>query len=331
MPDGRRFTHLLCGQIYVRRAEGDDEAIGEVATRQGGIVSRSQLAELGVGRRAIEHRMRTARLRRIHPGVYAVGHGAIGLTGFAFAAVASVAPGAASHATAVALWGLGEEPAGPVHVTATGRRRPRRGVVVHHAVLPPADRALIEGIPVTSVARTILDESAVRSRQRLRRLVKEAEFAGLVDCDALADVLARHPRRRGRRALARIVDEYVLGAGRTRSELEDRFLAFRASRGLPMPETNVVLDLPSGKIEVDCLWRDARLVVELDGRQAHSTAGAFEADRARDRRLVAAGWRPMRVTWAHLHRDSDTLEREIRGALDTASADARRSGHTVGA
>lgn len=324
MPDGRRFTHLLCGQIHVRRAEGDDDAIAELATLQHGIASRPQLLELGVSGRSIDHRLGVGRLRRLHAGVYAVGHESIGLSGFALAAVLSATPGAAaSHATAVALWSLGEAPGLPVHVTATEARARRRGVVIHRSVLPPEEVAIVDGIPVTSVARTILDESGARSDRSLRRLIKQAEFAELVDSEALAEILERYPRRRGRRALARIVAGYILDAGVTRSELEDRFLAFCASRGLPLPETNVEIEVADRTLEVDCVWRKARLIVELDSRRAHHTDTAFEDDRARDRALIAARWIPMRVTWAHLHRDPDTLERDIRDALDARVRDER--------
>jgi len=331
MPGRRGSTHLLCGQLHVRRAGGDDEAIAELALLQHGIVSRRQLLEVGIGERSIDHRLGVGRLRRLHSGVYAVGHEANGRCGVALAAVLIAAPSAAvSHSTAVVLRDLGEAPALPVHVTATEARRRRRGIVVHRAVLPPEDVEIVDGIPVTSVARTLLDMSGVGDGGRLRRLVKRAEFEGLVDGDALAEILERYPRRRGRRALARIVEGHVVGAGRTRSELEDRFLAFCADRGLPMPETNVVVELPGGTIEVDCLWRKAGLVVELDGRRAHATEIAFEADRARDRSLIAAGLVPMRVTWAHLHRDPDTLERELRDALDTRPRHGRRFAHTGG-
>jgi very-short-patch-repair endonuclease len=191
----------------------------------------------------------------------------------------------------------------------------RGGVVIHRAGLPKEDVAIVAGIPVTGVARTLLDLSATLDAKALRRLVKQAEFLDLTTVDALVEILARYPRRRGRRALARLVGGLVLSDRRTRSELEDRFLEFCASRGLPLPETNVELPVQGGRMEVDCLWREARLVVELDGRRAHATALAFEDDRARDRALVAAGFSPVRVTWNQLHREPDTLESEIRAAL----------------
>ncbi|MGH2991542.1 MAG: endonuclease domain-containing protein [Solirubrobacterales bacterium] len=331
MPDVRGFTPLLCGRIHVREEQADDEAIALLARRQHGIVARGQLLDLSVSSRAIEHRLRVGRLRRVHAGVYAVGHEAMPYSARAAAAVLSLLPkAAASHTTAAALWGLCDPPAGPIAVTTAESRRSRLGVRVHRGALPASELALVRGIPVTSVARTLLDLSGQVEERRLRRLLKQAEFLGLTDLAALTAVLERHPRRRGRRPLARLVRGYMFETGRTRSELEDRFLAFCAGRGLPLPETNQALKVGGRRFEVDCVWRSARLVVELDGRAAHRTEEAFESDRARDRALIAGGWLPMRVTWAHLHRQADTLESEIRNALGTCLPQARGFPHTGG-
>lgn len=173
---------------------------------------------------------------------------------------------------------------------------------------------MVDGIPCTTVARTLLDLSCRTHERVLRRLVKRAEFEHLTSMLDLAEILERYPRRQGRRVLAGIVAGAAASAGPTRSELEDRFLEFCAEHGLPAPETNVVLELATRRVEVDCLWRAQRLVVELDGYRAHGTATAFEDDRARDRALVAGGWRPMRVTWSQLHVRPKNLAAELRAA-----------------
>lgn len=326
MRDGRGFTHLLCGEIHVRAQTSDDEAIAALASRQQGIAGRRQLLDLAVSSRAIEHRLRVGRLRPHYAGVYAVGHEALPYAARTLAAVMSVAPeAAASGLTAAALWRIADPPHGPIHVVATEGRRPRRGVAICRSTLPVADVRIVDGIPVTSVPRTLLDLSARITEGELRRLVKQAEFTRLTDGAALEAILDRYPRRRGRGGLARIVRGYLLDAGMTRSELEDRFLAFCAKRGLQLPETNVVLE-----IRGDCMWREARLIVELDGHRAHGTDQAFHDDRARDRALIAAGWSPMRVTWTQLHGEADTLAAEIRDALDTPPPHARGSIHPGG-
>lgn len=316
MADQRRNTHLLCGQIYVgEEGAGPDRLIAGLATRQHGVVSRRQLLALGVTDRMIEHRLALGSLRSIHPGVHAAGHGALPYPAKVAAAVLAVTGEAvASHMTSLALRRMVAQRPGIVHVTATQPRTRRRGVAIHRAVLPDGEVEIVDGIPATSVARTLLDLSGPCDRRGLRRLVKEAEFQGVVDFRELEEILERYPRRRGRRTLAEIVRAYA-PTGRTRSELEDRFLALCAAEHLPMPQTNVALQVAGEQLEVDCLWADARLIVELDGWQAHGRESAFHDDRARDRALVAGGYRPMRITWTQLDRDGSAIAAEIRAAL----------------
>jgi very-short-patch-repair endonuclease len=103
--------------------------------------------------------------------------------------------------------------------------------------------------------------------------------------------------------------------GLTRSELEDDFVRFTRRHSLPLPELNVDMKIRGRRIEVDCLWRDQRVIVELDGRDAHDSTPAFEADRARDTALTAALWRVVRVTSARMRLDGQALAAELRALL----------------
>jgi very-short-patch-repair endonuclease len=137
----------------------------------------------------------------------------------------------------------------------------------------------------------------------------------LTDPLSLPDTLARYPGHRGVARLRAIVAGGRVGAALTRSELEERFLEFVASARLPRPEVNVPVQAAGAWIEVDCLWRAQRVVAELDGRAVHATGTAFERDRARDRALQVAGWRPVRVTWRQLAREPLALEADLRVLL----------------
>lgn len=321
MADKRRFTRLLCGSIHVRRAGGDDDAIAELARRQHGVAGRPQLLSLGIGEDSVDYRLALGRLRFLYPGVYAVGHEALAPAGHALAAVMAVWPAAAaSQWAATAIHGLTQWTRGAIHVSAEQSRRPRPGLVIHRAVLPASDLTIVDGVPATTVARTLLDMSAVTDARRLRSMVKRAEFKGLVDADALVAILECYPRRRGRGPLARMVSGYALSTGPTMSPIEDDFIEFCVKRKLPLPQTNVPLHIGGQSIVVDCLWSGAHLIVELDGRDAHDRHLAFEDDRTRDRSLTAAGWRPMRVTSAQIRRNPGALETDLRAAL---SADKR--------
>lgn len=121
-----------------------------------------------------------------------------------------------------------------------------------------------------------------------------------------------------------MLEQLHLGLGLVRSELEERFLAFLIDAGLPLPTMNVTIE----GVEVDCVWTEQRLIVELDGRAVHDVTDAFEADRARDRRLEAAGWRVVRITWRQLHETPAEVEADLRRLLGLSPRRARRSRRT---
>lgn len=239
----------------------------------------------------------------------------------------SASPHAAlSHRSAAALWAILPQRSLAIDVTADRQRRPQPGVAIHRGQLPRDEVTVVDEIPVTTPARTVLDLAAVLPQRQLEKAVNEASFRRLVDHSSLARVLERYPRRRGRTRLRRIVERRRLGLEVTRSELEDRFMAFLDRRDLPRPEVNALVYVGRRRFEVDCLWRDARLIVELDGRAAHGTGVAFESDRARDRALAAAGWQAVRVTWHHLHDDPDEVEADLRAALTLRAGRSLREG-----
>lgn len=331
MPDERESTHLLCGRTHVRRPGSADVAIAGLAAEQHGVVARRQLVDLGVSSRSIDHRLGTSRLHRVFAGVYAVGHPRVSALGVTCAAVLASAPrtpripdrqnpagrvsAAASHFSAAALAGLADAFPSDVHVTALERKRPQPGLASHRAALPKDEVRIVNGIPATGVPRTLLDLSAVLDARALRRLLKRAEFLSAVGYPELEEILKRYPFRKGRRVLAALVADGTAVSGRTRSDLEDEFLEFCRRRGLPRPETNQLLYLRGEQFEVDCVWRDQRLIAELDGWQAHGGRTAFEDDRARDRRLAAAGWTVVRVTWRQLGKGP--LASELHSLLAT--------------
>ncbi len=140
----------------------------------------------------------------------------------------------------------------------------------------------------------------------------------------LAVLLARHPGRRGARVIRTTLERLsYLPDGVTRSRLEDRLLRLVARANLSRPETNVLLSVGDVTYEADCLWRAKRLIVELDGHEAHGTRAAFEGDRGRDRRLQAAGWRVVRITWRQLSDDAAVVA-DLRKLLSEGADAATR-------
>ena len=237
------------------------------------------------------------------------------------AAVLAGGPGAVlSHRSAAELWGLLDGFTAPIHLTVPTTRRGRKGIRLHRSSLPEDEITQFEGIPVSTVARTVLDCSGAMSERRLERLINEADALRLHDRLSIPDLLHRYPRRAGSRALSRALAQRNAGSTRTRSELEERFLELVDEIGLPRPEINAPLDLGGSSIEVDALWRAERVAVELDSRQFHDTPLAFERDRRRDRRLVATGWRPLRITWRQLDEEPAAVARDLTAMLVARAA-----------
>lgn len=312
------MTHSLHLTRDIRGSGGSsglEEAIAGLAWRQWGVVQRKQLLVIGLLEDAIDYRIAVGRLRVLYPGVYAVGHERLAPEGRWLAAVFSGGDGAVlSHRSAARLWEILPWE-GRVEVTTPANRRRRPDVRYIRSSLMSFESTVHRGMPVTTVARTLLALGAVDER-RVPKALEQAEVRGLLDALELQQSLDEHPRRPGTRALRAALATAAGWRGITRSELEDRFRAVIADAGLPTPAMNCHLDLGSSTIEADAVWHPARLIVELDGYAFHRTHAAFERDRARDRAAVAAGWRVIRITWRQLASDAVTVTRDLRRALD---------------
>lgn len=219
-----------------------------------------------------------------------------------------------SHRSAAALWGL--LPSGRViEVTAPRHLDAPAEVRVHQCGLAAGETALREGIPVTAVPRTLIDVAAA-APHLLTRAITEAEVQRLTEVGSLERAIRAN---RGRRGVARLRACLPRSAPLARSGLERRFLDLLDRAGIQPPETGVILEVGSELLECDCLWRESRVMVELDGGRFHRTAAAFERDRARDRMLAAAGWQVIRVTWGQLHSEPTEILRDLRTLLSRAS------------
>ncbi len=268
------------------------------------MVGRWQLLALGMSEQMIKTRVRHGTLQRFHRGVYAYGHRAITMEGRWMAAVLAFGPEAVlSHRSAGQLWGIIPRSRIAPEVTRPGRAGPRPHLVVHRAWLPPDEIVRVRGIPVTSVPRTMLDLAATRTEREVERAWNEMEVRGYTDRLSVPHLLDRYPRRKGSALLARLADRKALPVGITRNDLEEAFLALVDRFALPRPRMNAHLAIRDRFYEIDCLWEERRVAIELDGGGAHGTKEAFESDRERDRILTAEGYTTARVTW---HQIQDT-------------------------
>jgi hypothetical protein len=227
------------------------------------------------------------------------------------AAVLACGAGAVlSHRSAAALWGIATF-SGAIEVTTPRDVRSRGPIRRHCALLSPDEVTVSDGIPVTSIHRTLFDYAGVSSVSRLEAALREAEYRRLWDRLSLPALLARHPGHRGNANLRLCLERFGRTVGFTRSDLEEIFLPLLDRFGLPRPHLNARLHVGGEWIEVDCLWRERQLAVELDSRSAHETRSAFEADRDRDRRLQTEGWRVVRITWRQLHDEPERIAGDL--------------------
>jgi very-short-patch-repair endonuclease len=293
-------------------------SVADVAVVQRGLIMYEQLLGIGLSSSAISRLVASGRLHRVHRGVYAVGHPLLLPLARELAAVLASGEGCViSHRSAGVVWGLLEDDGGPVDVTRpVGGSRSRRGITCHRDRLEAGDVVIRSGLPLTSCARTLADIASTAGG-RLARAVNEAYVGRLVTREELAAVSHRRGAGPLRVLLAAESEPRI-----TRSEAERRLLRLVASAGLPTPRTNVSI----AGVEVDVLWPEQRLVVEVDGFAFHGTRAAFERDRARDARLQALGYRVVRVTWRQVTDERHRVVAAIAGAL---GAGTTRTGPAV--
>ncbi len=296
-----------------------DKAIAALARKQHGYVMRRQLLGLGLGEDAIDYRIRIGRLIQVYAGVYAVGTLPVGREAHAHAAVLACGDGAVlSHGSAAALWKYAKHWPPRFEVIATWDRR-RRGIKVHRTkTLTRRDITRQLGVPVTSPARTVFDMTPrLKTDGALRRFVNDARLTRTFHLSDLAELLERHPRHPATKRLTQFLDPRA--GGPTRSEFEDAFTDFARQYGLPAPVTNTRLL----GFEVDALFPEHRLIVELDGAEFHLDRYAFESDRDRDAELLAAGYVTVRITWERLKlqpaREAERLRRILRNRAREAA------------
>lgn len=303
------------------RGTGVDHQVAAIANRQDGVASVGQLDKAGVTPGCAARRAEAGRLHRVHRGVYAVGHTAIGRHGELRSAVLACGESAVvSHLTAASLWGLVDRAPALIDVTVaceTGRKID--GIRCRRCRYPDEREITVhQGIVCTTPVRTLIDIAGMLGAASLRAAVERAAFLGLLDLDALLVSLELARGRRGIRTLRRIIVPWLGIHGptpRLRSVFEARVLPVLLEMGLPQPACNAPLLVEGERLTVDFLWEKQRLVVETDGSGSHENPVAFQGDRWRDQILVAAGFRVQRITWDQFGHERSAVLARITRAL----------------
>lgn len=304
----------------------------EYAARQHGVVGRRQLVRSGIPSSTIARRIRTGYLFPVYPGVYAVGRHRLSWHGILSASLLAAGDGAVlGFRTAATVWGFMDfrrtvEMLRPKEAKG-GRAREQmeedgRRVSIHirrTSRLPDSDIAVRNGFVVTTVSRTLLDLAAVLHSRQFERVFLEADRLGLITDRELLDLVPRSHGRKGGRAFRERADARLPDVHRARSVLEAIFLRLARDSGLPMPEVNRTV---SG-YEVDFLWREARVIVELDGYEFHRGREAWERDVERTNHLAVDGWDVRRFTWGMVNDQPEWVAKSVQQALATGSTHER--------
>jgi hypothetical protein len=311
-------TKILREYRGVSSSRGLQHALAALAHGQHGVVARRQLLKLGFSEDQVDRMRAARRLQNVHLGVYAVGHRLLSARSWWMAGVLASGPDARlSHRSCGALTNVRRTSITYVEVTVPQRRGIVEGVRTYvSGRLQPQDCDEIDGIPCTSVARTLLDLAVILPRREVERACDEAEVQRLFDLRAVEDVLDRSRGCRGVTTLRAVLDEHAIGTTLTRPGLEDRTLGALDRAGVRRPEVNVRVVCQDGSApEVDFLWRRERLVLETDGGRFHSTPRQIERDRNKEANLVRAGYRILRATWLQVEREPDGVAAMVRAAL----------------
>jgi predicted transcriptional regulator of viral defense system len=317
-PPGWEAPHVGQPGVDFRSEPPSEVAIVALAERQHALVTLPQLQLHGLGKAAVAKRAKDGRLYRIHRGVYAVGRPDLTQQGHWMAAVLACGPKAVlSHRSAAALHGIRQDNRAKTDVTvASSSARSRPTIDVHTSLtLEAADITVVDSIPCTTVARTLVDLGDVVGPRAVERAVDQAEVLRVFDGKTVHEALARAGPRRGAGILRGVLANYKQPT-LTRRQLEERFLAICRNASVPSPAVNAWITLADGvAYQADFLWRAERFIAETDGRDVHTTRKAFEHDRLRDQRLALAGFTVVRFTWRQVVHEPRSVSGALQGLL----------------
>ena len=304
----------------------DDRALAQLAARQHGAVSRSQLKALGFSESLIERRVSLGRLFRCGPSVYAVGHPGLSRRGRGVAALLHAGPGAAlSHETAARVWQLvGRDSSGPIHVSVPSRSTlvAPPGVVIHRPrSLAPTDVVFHRDLWLTTPERALRDLLPGRSVAQVTRMLEQMVTVLNRSPDTLHEWGHGLRNAPGRATLLRALDE-VAGPAVIRSEFETRFRSLCQEAGLPSATTNHRI----GRWELDAVWLEHGVAVELDSYRWHGGRWQFHRDRRKGLAISRAGFELIRLSWPQLKYDRAEVVEAIRYALQRGQS---RSPHLL--
>ncbi len=301
-----------------------DQRITSVALRQGGHITRSQLLGVGLTHRQVEYRISIGRLIKVHRGVYAVGVLPSNSIDRAMGALLAAGPRSAlARWSAAAYWGVARDWPATVELLSSADRRHASIRIEQCGQLRRKDVRTIDGLRVTSPARTLLDVAPKMTSKRLTRAINDLRHDRKLALGELEDIVARNPRHPGCKPLRSVLE--ISQREPTRSELEDAFLELLRKHHLPTPQVNVEV---AGYV-VDAYFPEHQLIVELDGWLTHQTKQAFTRDRRQDAEILGrTGISTIRLTYQQTTRTGTRTARDLAAILARRAPGSERAAGT---
>jgi hypothetical protein len=299
-----------------------DTILHDIALANRGLIPRSTARGRRVPDATLCRLSRSGLLLPCQPGIWRLRGSPPTWDQRVLAAVLAAGDGAAlSHRSAARVHGIVEgSTSEAIDVSVPRHRRPRlREVMLHRSLdLAPCHVRLVDGVPVTTVERTLADLGDVVPRRQVAWAMERAVIDRLTTIDRLwrlLDDLGRQGRN-GRGALREALETWLFDGRPPDSVLEVIFARLCHEHGLPLPEFQVAIPTDGPVIRVDAMWPASRLVTEVDGLHAHATAAQLQSDLRRQNRLVALGYRVLRFTWHDVVHRSTGVATSIGRQLD---------------
>lgn len=316
--------------IPTRNSKDSSEMILALACEQYGVVGRKQLLDLGFDSEMVKKRVTSKRLIPLYPGTYAVGHAQITQRGWWTAAVLTGGSCAAlSHRSAAALWGVLPVPGTIEVLRSSSPNRPNSklnrsdgspALTIHRSrVFGPGEYEILDGIRVTSVARTFLDIAPRLSVRKLESALTEAERLHIVQIEPLWEAAIRGKGWTGSRKLRQVLEGWDPRSLDARTDLELAFVAMCREYDVVLPELNVWVN----GFLVDGFWPSKHLVVELDSQKHHRSTWQFNRDLEHTLALEEAGYRVLRLTWNMVTKDAGRTASIVRRRLEDEGRGSR--------
>ncbi len=280
----------------------------EIAERHFGAVARWQLLALGCSRSQISHWLHVERMFPRLPGVYAWGRRDLPEKGQLAAGLLFAGHGSALGGLSCLWWlQLLHRRPSAIHIDASGQVRSRSGLQIRHP--GRLERSFHRGLPVTDLPSALLVASAGLSHDTLRLVLARAEFERILSLAALQSAFGSG--RPGSAALRTAMDAHLPQLARCANPFERDFVLLCERFRLPIPEPNVRI----GRFVGDMLWEGCRLIVELDGKDAHRTPAQLRHDAERQRWLEGCGYTVLRFSWDDVHKRPEWVAERVRAAL----------------